>query len=97
MFCYEIEREKEFAPLKNASGNDSAETCRIFLSNLHKEHIKQAGGTISDKLKDEDLIEIDPSVDHLEDLAQRVKGVTFTKSILINQSSSKDSLMKQMN
>ena len=34
----EVERENEFAPVKNATGVDSPETARALYNDLHKFH-----------------------------------------------------------
>ncbi len=46
LVAFEIVREEEFSPLKNASGagKDCPETCRRDLYNLHKRYITRAGG-----------------------------------------------------
>lgn len=42
----ESPREVEFAPLKNASGVDSPETCRLAISNLAATWLRQAGAIV---------------------------------------------------
>lgn len=55
---FEVEREDEFAPVKNKDGNDSPETARTLVLNMHKRWLLQAGVS-SEKLKDK-IIEISP-------------------------------------
>jgi len=43
----EVRRENEFAPLKNASGVDSAETVHKLCSDMFKSWIQAAGGVVS--------------------------------------------------
>lgn len=45
---WEVPREAEFSPLKNAesAGKDCATTCREDISNLHSEWIRDAGATL---------------------------------------------------
>jgi UDP-N-acetylglucosamine/UDP-N-acetylgalactosamine diphosphorylase len=45
---WEVSREDEFSPLKNASGSkDTPETCRRDLLLQHIRYVKQAGGLLS--------------------------------------------------
>lgn len=56
-------RRIEFSPLKNASGVDSAETCRKDLFALHLQWLEKAGGRVHlvDGAKKEDaMVEISP-------------------------------------
>lgn len=41
--CMEISREEEFAPVKNKQGDDSPETVRKIMSDIHKNWLKDAG------------------------------------------------------
>jgi UDP-N-acetylglucosamine/UDP-N-acetylgalactosamine diphosphorylase len=50
MAVMNVLREHEFAPVKNATGNDSPETARQLISSLSKQYMKEAGA----KLQDED-------------------------------------------
>lgn len=43
---FETIREEEFAPLKNAKGDDSPDSARQYLKNLHKKWILDAGVTL---------------------------------------------------
>eukprot|EP00915_Cephaloidophora_sp_WS-2016_P012000 GHVH01017460.1.p1 GENE.GHVH01017460.1~~GHVH01017460.1.p1 ORF type:complete len:492 (-),score=62.20 GHVH01017460.1:34-1509(-) len=62
VFGLEVEREQEFAPVKNAVGGDSPETARQMLSSLHIKWLKEAGATIDAKSKG--LMEIAPLVSY---------------------------------
>ena len=54
---FETIREEEFAPVKNAAGIDSVETCRELMVNLNKKWLTKRGITIPGAVK---IIEIDP-------------------------------------
>jgi UDP-N-acetylglucosamine/UDP-N-acetylgalactosamine diphosphorylase len=43
MAALEVEREEEFAPVKNGEGNDSPKTARELILNLHKNWLIKAG------------------------------------------------------
>lgn len=62
-------REREFNPVKNKSGSDSAETCRAALSRIAREWMQAAGLPVGPH----DILEISPlqALD-AEDLAARV-------------------------
>ncbi len=55
----EAARDEEFAPVKNATGTDSAESAREKISNLHRRWLKEAGIDIPDKVR---VVEIAPSL-----------------------------------
>ena len=44
MWC---DRDREFAPVKNASGTDSPDSARRLMTELYAEWIEQAGGKVS--------------------------------------------------
>jgi UDP-N-acetylglucosamine/UDP-N-acetylgalactosamine diphosphorylase len=46
MELFEISRADEFAPLKNATGPDSPETCKSCLSAVHKKWLKHVGAVL---------------------------------------------------
>lgn len=48
LVAYEVQREEEFAPLKNAPGShsDCPETCRHAVSELHKKWLSQCGAKV---------------------------------------------------
>ena len=54
--CMEISREEEFAPVKNKQGNDSPETVREILSNIHKNWLNDVGIKIDPRVR----VEISP-------------------------------------
>ncbi|KAG0049392.1 UDP-N-acetylglucosamine pyrophosphorylase [Gryganskiella cystojenkinii] len=47
--CLEVERSREFSPMKNASGLDSPSTSRRDLERLHIRWIEEAGGKVVGK------------------------------------------------
>lgn len=53
---YGVEREDEFAPVKNASGNDSPESARKMLGTLHRYWLERAKVSVRDGM----LYEISP-------------------------------------
>ncbi|TNJ63664.1 UDPGP type 1 family protein [Paenibacillus hemerocallicola] len=60
MTVLNIRRDDEFAPVKNKEGEDSPETARRLLFNLHRKWLERAGVS-PERLKDRD-IEISPLV-----------------------------------
>ncbi len=66
---YGIERSDEFAPVKNATGNDSPESARKMLGSLHRYYLERAKVTV----KPEMLYEISPRLTYAgENLSQEV-------------------------
>ncbi len=65
----EVKREHEFAPLKNATGNDSIASCRELLSGYFAEWLARAGVTATNR----PVVEISPlyALD-AEELASRI-------------------------
>jgi UDP-N-acetylglucosamine/UDP-N-acetylgalactosamine diphosphorylase len=51
----EVEREKEFSPLKNKTGLDSEETCVKHLSDMYIRWLKSAGKTVTDDVKNVEI------------------------------------------
>ena len=51
------EREDEFAPLKNASGADSLQTCQALMMDRARRWLKQAGATVPENVP----VEISPT------------------------------------
>ncbi len=86
----EVRRENEFAPLKNAEGSDSIESCRMLLSAHFCEWLAQAGVSIPMPGLAVDAkqpaVEISPlySLD-AEELAAKVKpeGVKLERTLLL--------------
>lgn len=58
MAALEVEREKEFAPVKNCEGEDSPKTAKELISNLHKKWLIDAG--FDSSILDGKQIEISP-------------------------------------
>jgi len=87
---YNILREEEFAPVKNAKGNDSPRTARVAVSNYWKKQIMKHGGAFSND-KDgniDDLIcEVSPLFAYLPYadplFKKRVNGKTFTLPVYL--------------
>ena len=69
IFLFGVEREDEFAPIKNASGNDSPEVARKWLGKLHRFWLEKA----KVRIKPEMLYEISPRLTYAgENLSQEV-------------------------
>jgi len=84
---YEVHREDEFSPLKNATGGSSPQTSRADLMSLHRRQIEAAGGRFVDEEgKEVDSstaveCEISPLLSYAgENLEDVVKGKTFVAS-----------------
>lgn len=60
MATFEVKREEEFSPVKNAPGNpvDSPDSARMIISNYHKTWITRIGG----KFVGDGLCEVSPLV-----------------------------------
>ncbi len=90
----EVAREAQFAPLKNAEGNDSVESCRHLLSNHFCHWLTLAGvsvpvagmSTSGDREATRPVVEISPlySLD-AEELAEKVKpeGLKLERVLLL--------------
>jgi len=75
LYALQTDRNEEFSPLKNsvATPTDNPHTCRLHLSNLHKNWIRKAGGTLVGE--QDALCEISPLVSYSgEGLEDYVKG-----------------------
>jgi UDP-N-acetylglucosamine/UDP-N-acetylgalactosamine diphosphorylase len=61
----EVKRNEEFAPVKNATGVDSPESARKFVSDLHLSWVKNAGGiVVGGQNRPECVCEISPLVSY---------------------------------
>jgi UDP-N-acetylglucosamine/UDP-N-acetylgalactosamine diphosphorylase len=51
MQIFEVEREHEFAPVKNAPGEliDSPDTARVYISNMSKNWLRRVGAKLIDE------------------------------------------------
>ena len=79
MTAFGVEREDEFAPVKNATGADSPATARQMLGLLHREWLHKAGVALAPQT----LYEIAPSLSYAgENLSQRVFDRERGKGIL---------------
>jgi UDP-N-acetylglucosamine/UDP-N-acetylgalactosamine diphosphorylase len=68
---FETLREEEFAPLKNATGEDSPQSARDYLKKLHRKWVEAAGVA----LEGEGDVEIHPRVSYNgEEIDQWVEG-----------------------
>lgn len=67
---FETIREDEFAPLKNANGDDSPQSARDYLKKLHRKWVEAAGVT----LEGEGDVEIHPKTSYNgEGIAEKVE------------------------
>eukprot|EP01097_Dermamoeba_algensis_P005227 TRINITY_DN3318_c0_g1_i1.p1 TRINITY_DN3318_c0_g1~~TRINITY_DN3318_c0_g1_i1.p1 ORF type:complete len:490 (-),score=165.16 TRINITY_DN3318_c0_g1_i1:119-1543(-) len=79
--AYDVDRNQEFAPLKNAPGSktDSPETCQVLLSQLHKSWIINAGGLVEGEPEPGKGVEVSPLISFDgSGLEAHVKGKTFS-------------------
>lgn len=78
----EVERSREFSPLKNAPGaaQFTPETARADLLALHRRYIEASGGTLLPGVE----VEISPLVSYAgENLHKRCRGRTFAQSTVL--------------
>jgi len=81
MLAFEVVRDEEFSPLKNAQGNDSPDSCRFLITKLHRKWIEEAGGKFESPLpatfaalNPEDIVEVSPLVSYSGEGLERVAG-----------------------
>ncbi len=77
MAIFEVDRKHEFAPVKNAPGakSDSPDTARAMMTNMVKEWIVEAGGTLGGDMKS-DKCEIGPLMSYGGEGLDEYKGKT---------------------
>lgn len=79
MTLYGVSREDEFAPVKNADGDDSPKSARVMLGSLHKYWLERAGVSVDPRK----LYEISPTISYSgESLSQTVFDRELGKNIL---------------
>ena len=87
---YNIKREEEFAPVKNAIGDNSPLTARIAFSNYWKKQIIKNGGKFANENyeKDELFVEVSPLFGYLpygdQQFKKRVNGQTFVLPLYLS-------------
>lgn len=85
---FEVARDEEFSPVKNASGcsTDSPETAKKNLLSLHKKWLQTAGGLVESTLLDEfGGVEVSPLVSYAgEGLGEKCRGRVFRNLSVIN-------------
>lgn len=76
--CLEVQRSKEFSPLKNGPGsaNDNAETSRKAYMELGTNWLKAVGATVNDDV----LVEVSSATSYKGENLSHFKGVLFDKS-----------------
>lgn len=76
--CLEVERTKEFSPLKNGPGsaNDNPETSRLAYLNLGTKWLKEAGAIIDEDV----LVEVSGRLSYSGENLQKYNGKTFTQT-----------------
>lgn len=88
MVAYEVRRDEEFSPLKNAAGmavpKDSPETCLADVCRLHSRYLTNAGATISDHTAPT-LVEISPIVSYAGEDLEFIAGKVFATPVYINR------------
>jgi len=83
--AFEVVRNEEFSPLKNQFGVDSPDTCKLHLSQLHKQFIKNAGGFFNSEDTANELCEVSPLISYAgEGLENLVQGKIFTLPLHLN-------------
>jgi len=80
LVALEVERNEEFAPIKNKEGTDSPGTASTLLSDLHRCWIEKSGGKISG----EGVCEVSPLLSYAgEGLASIVEGKSFQTPVYL--------------
>ena len=59
-----VDRQSEFAPVKNAEGPDSPESARKLVARLHSRWAEQAGAILPDLGKENCYCEISPNISY---------------------------------
>ncbi|OHS96014.1 UTP--glucose-1-phosphate uridylyltransferase family protein [Tritrichomonas foetus] len=82
---YKVQREDEFAPVKNAPGApvDSPDTAKKLLLDLHKKWAVKAGATIENDAEVEFRPEKTYAGDEIEDLSYELEGRVITENTVI--------------
>ncbi len=83
----EVAREEEFAPVKNATGVDSAETCRQLLSNRFARWFEAAGKSVQKNENGDSLLSLEVSplfaLDEIEFAEKCPKDIEVTDGIIL--------------
>lgn len=85
---YNIERNEEFAPVKNPDGGSSPKSARIAHSNYWKQQIIKNGGKLENNDSDDKLLEVSPLFGYLpygdKEFKKLVDGKTFRLPIYLD-------------
>lgn len=76
---FEVKREEEFAPVKNATGNDSPESARCLMSQLHQSWLKSQGVVFESKKINEEPADADNLCEVDTALSYAGEGLEFFK------------------
>lgn len=90
----EVERKKEFSPLKNAPGSkdgDSPDTSRADIMAQHVDYVLKAGGKV---VGDKSVFEISPLVTYAGEGLEKLNGVTIEAPKLISSQADLEALVK---
>lgn len=86
LVLWEVEREHDFAALKNSNAEktENPTTSCLALYNLHKKYIEDAGGQVTPDTEGNFVCEISPSVSYDgEGLKPHVNGKSFESPVLL--------------